>query len=100
MVIEEHGAPEAHVAVRRRWRPVYEGDGEVGVVVGRRQRAVEGTSDLHGDGVEASGCRRRDIHVKSAEGADKRGNKLPVDPDGRPVIDALELKARDGWLRV
>ncbi len=95
MLVEVDRAPQAHIAVGRRWRPVDEGNGEVCVVVGGGQRAVEGSRDFNSNGVVSGGDCKRDVDSESAERANWRRQKLPVDPDDSPVVDAREYKTCD-----
>ena len=95
MLVEVDGAPQAHVAVGRRRSPVDEGNGEVCVVVGGWQGAVEGARDFNGNSVVSGGDCKRDVDSESAERANRRRQQLPVDPDGSPVVDAREYKTCD-----
>ncbi len=100
MLVEVDRAPQAHVAVGRRWRPVDEGDGKVCVVVGGGQGAVEGARDFNSNSVVSGGDYKSDVDSESTERANWRRQQLPVDPDGSPVVDAREQKTCDGFRRV
>ena len=98
--MEEHRAPQTHVAVGGCGRPVDEGYCEVGVMIGGGKRAVERARDFYSNSVNAGNGCRRDVYIKISECADWRRQKLRVDPNGCPVVDALENKTRHRFHRV